>query len=89
LKKSDRKLGMGQDITRRDFIHDASIMSLGLGLLPGSVAAGDPGSASEYYPPTRTGTFLPGPMPTHTWPSMRPIGRLRNWFNSSTSVMPV
>jgi spermidine dehydrogenase len=46
---------MGQDITRRDFIHDASIMSLGLGLLPGSVAAGDPGSASEYYPPPRTG----------------------------------
>jgi hypothetical protein len=25
MKKSDRELGMGQDITRRDFIHDAGL----------------------------------------------------------------
>ncbi len=55
MKKSDRELGMGSDITRRDFIHDTGLVALGLSLPIGVVAAGDPGSAGRYYPPTRTG----------------------------------
>ncbi len=55
MKKSDRELGMGQDITRRDFIHDAGLAALGLSLPLGVVASGDPGSAGQYYPPTLTG----------------------------------
>jgi spermidine dehydrogenase len=55
LKKSDRELGMGREITRRDFIHDAGLAALGLNLPIAAVAAGDPGLAGQYYPPTRTG----------------------------------
>jgi len=55
MKKSDRELGMGQDISRRDFIHDAGLAALGLSLPLGVVASGDPGSAGQYYPPTLTG----------------------------------
>jgi spermidine dehydrogenase len=55
MKKSDRELGMCQDITRRDFIHDAGLAALGLSLPLGVVASGDPGSAGQYYPPTLTG----------------------------------
>jgi len=55
MKKPDRELGMGLDISRRDFIHDAGLAALGLSLPFGAVASGDPGSAGEYYPPTRTG----------------------------------
>jgi len=55
IKKSDRELGMCQDISRRDFIHDAGLATLGLSLPLGVVASGDPGSAGRYYPPTRTG----------------------------------
>ena len=32
MKKSDRELGMGRDITRRDFIHDAGPVAMGPGL---------------------------------------------------------
>ena len=46
---------MDSDITRRDFIYDAGLVALGLSLPIGVVAAGDPGSAGHYYPPTRTG----------------------------------
>jgi len=49
---------MDRDITRRDFIHDVSLASLGLAL-PASVAAhaatGSPVPAGENYPPVRTG----------------------------------
>jgi len=55
MKKSDRELGMGQDITRRDFIHDAGLAALGLSVPLGVTASGDSGSAGQYYPPTRTG----------------------------------
>jgi hypothetical protein len=30
MKKTDLELGMGQDITRRDFIHDTGLAALGL-----------------------------------------------------------
>ena len=49
---------MGRDITRRDFIHDVSIASLGLTLPAGALAApstGAPGSTDANYPPVRTG----------------------------------
>ena len=56
MKPSDRKLGMGRDITRRDFIHDLGLASLGLSL-PAAAWAGTTGTDSGvlYYPPTRTG----------------------------------
>jgi len=53
MKPTDRALGMHRDITRRDFIHDLSLASLGLSL-PGLVRAGS-GPDAPYYPPTRTG----------------------------------
>ena len=55
MKKSDRELGMGQDITRRDFIQGAGLAALSLSVPLGVIASGDPGSAGQYYPPTRTG----------------------------------
>ena len=49
---------MDREITRRDFIHDTSLVALGLtvpvGAL-GEIVTGNPESAGEYYPPTRTG----------------------------------
>jgi spermidine dehydrogenase len=56
MKQSDRILGMGRDITRRDFIHDLGLGSLALAL-PGMAMAGPTtGPDGEiYYPPTRTG----------------------------------
>jgi spermidine dehydrogenase len=56
MKRSDRKLGMHRDITRRDFIHDVGLVSLGLSL-PASAWAAAGGSVSKdaYYPPTQTG----------------------------------
>jgi spermidine dehydrogenase len=56
MKPGDRKLGMHRDITRRDFIHDLGLASLGLSL-PASAwaAAADAGPGALYYPPTRTG----------------------------------
>jgi spermidine dehydrogenase len=58
MKKSDRQLGMDRDITRRDFIHDLSLASLGLTLPSGVLAetlTRNPKSADTYYPPIRTG----------------------------------
>ena len=55
MKKSDFELGMGRDITRRDFIHDTSLAALSLSLPLGAFASSDPGQAELYYPPTRTG----------------------------------
>ncbi len=58
MKKNDRLLGMDRDITRRDFIHDLSLASLGLALPAGTAAhAADSGSgpSAAGYPPVRTG----------------------------------
>lgn len=58
MKKSDRILGMGRDITRRDFIHDLGLASLALALPGMSWAAADAATVQNgalYYPPTRTG----------------------------------
>ena len=59
MKKSDQILGMDRDITRRDFIHDASLAALGLAMplpLAADPVAGTPLEKSPgYYPPTRTG----------------------------------
>ena len=51
MQKSDRQLGMNRDITRRDFIHDLSLTSLGLTLPAGVLAeafTGNPESAGTY-----------------------------------------
>jgi spermidine dehydrogenase len=56
MKPSDRKLGMHRDITRRDFIHDLGLASLGLSL-PAAARADAAGTdaVTAYYPPTLTG----------------------------------
>lgn len=57
MNETDRKLGLGKAITRRDFIHDMAVTSMGLSL-PGIVMAGadSPVPAKPaYYPPTQTG----------------------------------
>jgi spermidine dehydrogenase len=56
MQDFDQKLGMGRDITRRDFIHDVSLGAIALGL-PTSLWAADmpPPAAGSYYPPTLTG----------------------------------
>ena len=56
MKRSDRKLGMNRNISRRDFIHDLGLASLGLSL-PAAAWAGVPSAdfAPAYYPPTLTG----------------------------------
>jgi spermidine dehydrogenase len=58
MKKSDRQLGMGREITRRDFVHDLSRASLGLTLSAGLLSqacTGNPEPTGTSYPPTRTG----------------------------------
>ena len=58
MKKNDRQLGMDRDITRRDFIHNVSLASLGLALPAGMAAqAADSLTApsAANYPPVRTG----------------------------------
>ncbi|MEP4146150.1 MAG: NAD(P)-binding protein [Halioglobus sp.] len=55
MKKSDIELGMKRSITRRDFIHDAALATLGLGLPLNLSAQGEASSASAYYPPSQTG----------------------------------
>lgn len=58
LKKTDRKLGMHRSISRRDFIHDSALGSLGLAIGSGfaaPAASAATGHHSPYYPPTRTG----------------------------------
>jgi len=58
MKKTDRQLGMGREISRRDFVHDLALASLGL-TLPAGVPAesfqSKPEQADSYYPPIRTG----------------------------------
>ena len=58
MNKKDRLLGMDRDITRRDFIHDASLASLGLALPAGMAAHAADGLSAPSpanYPPVRTG----------------------------------
>ena len=58
MKNKDKQLGLDRDITRRDFIHDVSLASLGLALPSGLVAdaaTGSPIPAGADYPPVRTG----------------------------------
>jgi spermidine dehydrogenase len=54
MKAADRKLGMHRNISRRDFIHDLGLASLGLPLSAWSLAA-VPDAPAGYYPPIRTG----------------------------------
>ncbi|MFK8047494.1 MAG: NAD(P)-binding protein [Halioglobus sp.] len=52
MKPTDKVLGMSRNITRRDFIHDSSLLALGMGLGL-NVSATD--ASGVYYPPTLTG----------------------------------
>ena len=62
MSPSDRTLGMSRPITRRDFIHDIGITTLGL-TLPLPALAMPQGAIELYYPPTLTGLrgSHPGP----------------------------
>jgi spermidine dehydrogenase len=56
MTPADRKLGMHRSISRRDFIHDLGLASLGLSLPPSAWSDLAPTKApADYYPPTRTG----------------------------------
>lgn len=56
MKESDRRLGMGRDITRRDFIHDVGLAALGLSVPGISLASTPPAAAAAgVYPPVLTG----------------------------------
>ena len=58
MKNKDKKLGMDRDITRRDFIHDLSLASLGFALPVGMAVHAAPGTSAPPgadYPPVRTG----------------------------------
>ncbi|MEP5566506.1 MAG: FAD/NAD(P)-binding protein [Halioglobus sp.] len=55
MKKSDIELGMKREITRRDFIHDAALATMGLGLPLNLSAQGMEDASTAYYPPTQTG----------------------------------
>jgi spermidine dehydrogenase len=56
MKRTDRRLGMGADITRRDFLNGMSV-ALGASLLPSSSTAEKIGAQDlpGYYPPQLTG----------------------------------
>jgi len=53
MKKTDRRLGMDRDITRRDFVHGAGLAALGLGLAGSRVGTAQ--TEAPYFPPTLTG----------------------------------
>lgn len=56
MQDSDEKLGLGRNISRRDFIHDVGLGALALGLPTSLLSATlSPPAAGVYYPPTRTG----------------------------------
>ncbi len=80
MKKSDQKLGMNRDITRRDFIHEISLGAIALGLpMPlwsGDLSAPAPG---VYYPPTLTG--MRGSHPG-AFESAHALGREGKTFNA-------
>lgn len=54
---TDRELGMGRRISRRDFLHGAGALGLGFGALGGGMARGARAQAapSDTYPPAETG----------------------------------
>jgi len=56
MNKTDRKLGMDKDISRRDFLNGVSI-AVGASLFPGTASAQDVGAQDVpgYYPPELTG----------------------------------
>ena len=56
MNSNDRRLGMGQAITRRDFLNGVGI-AIGTSLLPVSSVSGDPivDPQTAYYPPGMTG----------------------------------
>ena len=57
MDKRDRQLGMGADITRRDFLNGVAV-AVGASLLPGCGRSGEPvgtDSFADYYPPALTG----------------------------------
>ncbi|MGB1342064.1 MAG: FAD-dependent oxidoreductase [Pseudomonadales bacterium] len=56
MSELDKTLGLDANITRRDLLHDAGLMSLALGLASPSSASysNNPVSTAD-YPPTRTG----------------------------------
>ncbi len=56
MNKTDRKLGMDMDISRRDFLNSVSI-AVGASLFPGAASAQDVGAQDVpgYYPPELTG----------------------------------
>src|SRR5262245_58083049 len=59
MEASDRALGMGNSITRRDFLNGVSLAVAGSLLAPELDRAYEqefaPERAPDYYPPTRTG----------------------------------
>lgn len=56
MKKTDRRLGMDRDISRRDFLNGASV-AIGASLLPEMASAQEAGAQDlpGYYPPELTG----------------------------------
>mgnify|MGYP001818305038 CR=1 FL=1 len=55
MAKTDIELGMKRPITRRDFIHDAALATLGLALPLSASAQGASSTENTFYPPTQTG----------------------------------
>jgi spermidine dehydrogenase len=59
MNASDRDLGMGRSITRRDFLNGVALSVVGSALAPELVRAAQqefaPERAADYYPPTRVG----------------------------------
>ena len=58
-KSQDRDLGMGREITRRDFLNGVALGVGGVMLPPGAIGRlgrpGDTAAQESYYPPTATG----------------------------------
>jgi len=56
MKPADRKLGMGANISRRDFLNGVSV-AIGASLLPPGLCAGEPEghAVAGYYPPALSG----------------------------------
>ncbi len=55
MKKTDTKLGLECNITRRDFIHNTGIAALAMSLPLGTFPVAGKDVDDDYYPPTRTG----------------------------------
>ena len=59
MKREDRDLGMGREITRRDFVNGVGVAVTGALIAPGSLSSLEGMShrtrKQEYYPPALTG----------------------------------